>query len=75
MLTNPAIKDLKQLSGKAVTVGVLGSGSRLATLEILKRAGVNPDSVVFMGGRGGSDIRVQMYSRRNEFRLESGPAL
>jgi NitT/TauT family transport system substrate-binding protein len=62
LLTNPAIKDLKQLSGKAMTVGVLGSGSHLATVEILKRAGVNPDSVVFMGGRGGSDIRIQMLA-------------
>jgi ABC-type nitrate/sulfonate/bicarbonate transport system substrate-binding protein len=62
LLSNPAIKDLKQLSGKAVTVGVLGSGSHLATVEILKKAGVNPDSVVFMGGRGGSDIRIQMLA-------------
>jgi NitT/TauT family transport system substrate-binding protein len=60
LLTNPAIKEVKQLSGKAITVGVLGSGSHLATVEILKKAGVNPDSVVFMGGRGGSDIRLQM---------------
>jgi len=29
LLTNPAIKDLKQLSGKAITVGVLGSGSHI----------------------------------------------
>jgi NitT/TauT family transport system substrate-binding protein len=62
LLTNPAIKDLKQLSGKAITVGVLGSGSHLATIEILKRRGVNPDSVLFMGGRGGSDIRIQMLA-------------
>lgn len=62
LLSNPGIKDLKQLSGKAMTVGVLGSGSHLATVEILKRSGVNPDSVVFMGGRGGSDIRLQMLA-------------
>ena len=62
LLTNPSIKDLKQLSGKAITVGVLGSGSHLATIEILKKRGVNPDSVIFMGGRGGSDIRIQMLA-------------
>lgn len=62
LLSNPAVKDLKQLSGKAMTVGVLGSGSHLATVEILKKSGVNPDSVVFMGGRGGSDIRLQMLA-------------
>jgi NitT/TauT family transport system substrate-binding protein len=62
LLSNPGIKDLKQLSGKAMTVGVLGSGSHLATVEILKKSGVNPDSVVFMGGRGGSDIRLQMLA-------------
>jgi ABC-type nitrate/sulfonate/bicarbonate transport system substrate-binding protein len=62
LLTNPAIRDLKQLSGKAITVGVLGSGSHLATIEILKKRGVNPDSVIFMGGRGGSDIRIQMLA-------------
>jgi ABC-type nitrate/sulfonate/bicarbonate transport system substrate-binding protein len=62
LLTHPAIKELKQLTGKAITVGVLGSGSHLATLEILKKAGMSPDSVVFLGGRGGSDIRLQMLS-------------
>jgi ABC-type nitrate/sulfonate/bicarbonate transport system substrate-binding protein len=62
LLSNPAVKELKQLSGKAMTVGVLGSGSHLATVEILKKSGVNPDSVVFMGGRGGSDIRLQMLA-------------
>lgn len=62
LLSNPAVKDLKQLSGKPMTVGVLGSGSHLATIEILKKSGVNPDSVIFMGGRGGSDIRLQMLA-------------
>jgi NitT/TauT family transport system substrate-binding protein len=62
LLTNPAIKELKQLAGKAITVGVLGSGSHLATVEILKKAGVSPESVVFIGGRGGSDIRLQMLT-------------
>jgi NitT/TauT family transport system substrate-binding protein len=62
LLTNSAIKDLKQLAGKAITVGTLGSASHLATIEILKKRGVNPDSVIFMGGRGGSDIRIQMLS-------------
>jgi len=62
LLTNPGIKELKQLAGKAITVGVLGSGSHLATLEILRKAGMSPDSVVFLGGRGGSDIRLQMLA-------------
>jgi ABC-type nitrate/sulfonate/bicarbonate transport system substrate-binding protein len=62
LLSNPSITDLRQLSGKAVTVGTLGSGSHLASVEILRKAGVNPDSVVFMGGRGGSDVRLQMLA-------------
>jgi len=62
LLSNPAISELRQLSGKAVTVGTLGSGSHLATVEILRKAGVSPDSVVFMGGRGGSDVRLQMLA-------------
>ena len=62
LLSNPATTELRQLSGKAVTVGTLGSGSHLATVEILRKAGVSPDSVVFMGGRGGSDVRLQMLA-------------
>ncbi len=62
LMSNPAITQLSQLSGKAITVGTLGSGSHLATLEILKKAGVNSDTVVFMGGRGGSDVRIQMLA-------------
>jgi NitT/TauT family transport system substrate-binding protein len=62
LITNPAVTELSQLAGKAITVGTLGSGSHLATLEILRKAGVNPESVVFMGGRGGSDVRIQMLA-------------
>jgi NitT/TauT family transport system substrate-binding protein len=59
-LSNTAIRDLKQLSGKTLAVGSVGSNAHLLTLSILKKAGVNPDSVVFMGARGGSDFRLQM---------------
>ena len=59
-MSNAAIKDLKQLAGKAAAVGSLGTAAHLTTLSILKKNGVNPDSVTFMGGRGGSDIRLQM---------------
>jgi ABC-type nitrate/sulfonate/bicarbonate transport system substrate-binding protein len=62
LMSNPSITQLSQLPGKAVTVGTLGSGSHLATVEILRKAGVNPDTVVFMGGRGGSDVRIQMLA-------------
>lgn len=62
LMSNAAISELSQLPGKAITVGTLGSGSHLATVEILKKAGVNPDTVVFMGGRGGSDVRIQMLA-------------
>jgi ABC-type nitrate/sulfonate/bicarbonate transport system substrate-binding protein len=61
-LSNTAIKDVKQLSGKALAVGAVGSGAHLLTLSILKKGGVNPESVVFMGGRGGSDVRLQMLA-------------
>jgi ABC-type nitrate/sulfonate/bicarbonate transport system substrate-binding protein len=62
LLANPSITELKQLAGKALTVGALGSGSHVATVEILRKAGVSPDSVVFMGGIGGSDVRLQMLA-------------
>jgi ABC-type nitrate/sulfonate/bicarbonate transport system substrate-binding protein len=60
LMSGPSITDLRQLSGKAVSVGTLGSGAHNLTVEILKKHGVDPKSVVFMGGRGGSDIRLQM---------------
>jgi ABC-type nitrate/sulfonate/bicarbonate transport system substrate-binding protein len=61
-LSSAAIRDLKQISGKTLAVGAVGSNAHLLTLSILKKGGVNPDSVVFMGGRGGSDIRLQMLA-------------
>jgi ABC-type nitrate/sulfonate/bicarbonate transport system substrate-binding protein len=60
LMSNPSITDLRQVPGKAVSVGTLGSGAHNLTVEILKKVGVDPKSVVFMGGRGGSDIRLQM---------------
>lgn len=60
LMSNPSISDLRQLSGKAVSVGTLGSGAHTFTMEILKKNGVDPRSVVFIAGRGGSDIRLQM---------------
>jgi ABC-type nitrate/sulfonate/bicarbonate transport system substrate-binding protein len=62
LFSNPSIKDLKQLSGKSVSVGVLGSGSHTMTVEYLKEANVDPNSVVFLAGRGGSDVRIQMLA-------------
>jgi len=62
LFSNPSIKDLKQLSGKSVSVGVLGSGSHTMTVEYLKEANVDPNSVVFVAGRGGSDVRIQMLA-------------
>ena len=60
LMSSPSITDLGQLPGKAVSVGTLGSGAHNLTVEILKRSGVDPKSVVFLGGRGGSDVRLQM---------------
>ncbi|MEA2658591.1 MAG: NitT/TauT family transport system substrate-binding protein [Candidatus Binatota bacterium] len=60
LMSNPSITDMRQVSGKAVSVGTLGSGAHNLTVEILKKIGVDPKSVVFMGGRGGSDVRLQM---------------
>ena len=60
LISAPSISDLRQLPGKAVSVGTLGSGAHNLTLDILKKIGVDPKSVVFMGGRGGSDVRLQM---------------
>lgn len=62
LFSNPSITKLKQLSGKSVSVGVLGSGSHTMTVEFLKEAGVDPNSVVFVAGRGGSDVRIQMLA-------------
>jgi NitT/TauT family transport system substrate-binding protein len=60
LMSSPLITDLRQLTGKAVSVGTLGSGAHNLTVEILKKTGVDPKSVVFIAGRGGSDIRLQM---------------
>jgi ABC-type nitrate/sulfonate/bicarbonate transport system substrate-binding protein len=62
LFSDPSIKHLKQLSGKSVSVGVLGSGSHTMTVEFLKEASVDPNSVVFVAGRGGSDVRIQMLA-------------
>jgi ABC-type nitrate/sulfonate/bicarbonate transport system substrate-binding protein len=62
LFSNPSIRHLKQLSGKSVSVGVLGSGSHTMTVEFLKEASVDPNSVVFVAGRGGSDVRIQMLA-------------
>jgi ABC-type nitrate/sulfonate/bicarbonate transport system substrate-binding protein len=60
LMSAPSITDLRQIPGKTVSVGTLGSGAHNLTVEILKKIGVDAKSVVFMGGRGGSDIRLQM---------------
>lgn len=62
LFSNPSIKHLKELSGKSVSVGVLGSGSHTMTVEFLKEASVDPNSVTFVAGRGGSDVRIQMLA-------------
>ena len=62
LFSNPSIRHLKQLSGKSVSVGVLGSGSHTMTVEFLKEASIDPNSVVFVAGRGGSDVRIQMLA-------------
>jgi ABC-type nitrate/sulfonate/bicarbonate transport system substrate-binding protein len=60
LMSKPSITDLRQLAGKTVSVGTLGSGAHNLTMDILKKVGVDSKSVVFIAGRGGSDIRLQM---------------
>lgn len=62
LFSDQSVKQLTELPGKSVSVGVLGSGSHTMTIEILKEAGVSSNSIVFMGGRGGSDVRLQMLA-------------
>lgn len=62
LFSNPSVKQLRDLAGKSVSVGVLGSGSHTMSLAILREAGLGPSSVVFVGGRGGSDVRMQMLT-------------
>jgi ABC-type nitrate/sulfonate/bicarbonate transport system substrate-binding protein len=62
LFSDPSIREIRQLSGKSVSVGSLGTGSYTMTVDVLKRAGVDPNSVVFVGGRGGSDVRIQMLA-------------
>jgi ABC-type nitrate/sulfonate/bicarbonate transport system substrate-binding protein len=62
LMSRPSITDLRQLPGKTVSVGTLGSGAHNMTIEILKKAGVDSKSVVFIAGRGGSNIRLQMLT-------------
>jgi ABC-type nitrate/sulfonate/bicarbonate transport system substrate-binding protein len=60
LISNAGISDMRQLSGKPLSVGTFGSAAHNLTVEILKKFGVDPKSVVFIAGRGGSDIRLQM---------------
>lgn len=60
LMSNASITDMRQLAGKPVVVGTFGSAAHLMTVEIIKKFGLDPKSVVFIAGRGGSDIRLQM---------------
>lgn len=60
LLAKPSIKDIKELPGKTVTAGSVGGMAvELAKLS-LAQAGLDPKSVVFLGGRGAGAVRYQM---------------
>jgi ABC-type nitrate/sulfonate/bicarbonate transport system substrate-binding protein len=60
LMSNPSVTDIRQITGKPLSVGVFGSAAHNMTVEILRKVGVDPKSVVFIAGRGGSDVRLQM---------------
>jgi ABC-type nitrate/sulfonate/bicarbonate transport system substrate-binding protein len=60
LMTKPSIRDFKQLVGKNIAVGSIGTTAYQLTQWILARNGVDPNAVTFVGGRGGSAVRVQM---------------
>jgi ABC-type nitrate/sulfonate/bicarbonate transport system substrate-binding protein len=60
LMSNPSVTDIRQITGKPLSVGVFGSAAHNMTVEILRKFGVDPKSVVFIAGRGGSDVRLQM---------------
>lgn len=59
-MSNASVGDVRQIAGKSLSVGILGSAAHSMTVDILRKFGVDPKSVVFIAGRGGSDVRLQM---------------
>jgi ABC-type nitrate/sulfonate/bicarbonate transport system substrate-binding protein len=60
LMSTPSITHLQQLTKKTVSVGALGAAAHKITVDILKKHGVNAEGVAFVGGRGGSQTRLQM---------------
>lgn len=60
LMSTPAITDVRQLAGSPIVVGTFGSAAHTMTVNILRKIGIDPKSVVFIAGRGGSDVRLQM---------------
>lgn len=60
LLAKPSIKDIKELAGKTVTAGSVGGMAVELTKLSLVQAGLDPKSVIFLGGRGAGMVRYQM---------------
>jgi ABC-type nitrate/sulfonate/bicarbonate transport system substrate-binding protein len=60
LLAKPSIKDIKELPGKTVTAGSVGGMAVELTKLSLVQAGLDPKSVIFLGGRGAGMVRYQM---------------
>jgi ABC-type nitrate/sulfonate/bicarbonate transport system substrate-binding protein len=60
LFAKPSIADPKSLQGKSVAVGSVGTTAYQITQWILERKGADPKHVTFVGGRGGSALRLQM---------------
>ncbi|HVO95685.1 MAG TPA: ABC transporter substrate-binding protein, partial [Terriglobales bacterium] len=63
MGVNSAISDLKQLKGKKVGVGALGSRSDLVARVLLRRAGLDPAKDVEMVAAGLTPARAMALSK------------
>jgi ABC-type nitrate/sulfonate/bicarbonate transport system substrate-binding protein len=60
LLAKPSIKDIKELPGKTVTAGSVGGMAVELTKLSLVQVGLDPKSVIFLGGRGAGMVRYQM---------------
>ncbi len=61
LVSRRSIGHVRELAGKSIAVaGAPGGTTEAAVVLMLKKLGVNPDSVTFIAGQGGSGVLLQM---------------
>jgi ABC-type nitrate/sulfonate/bicarbonate transport system substrate-binding protein len=61
LISRRSISQVRELAGKTIAVaGAPGGTTEAAVVLLFKKLGVNPDSVTFIAGQGGSGVLLQM---------------